>query len=402
MSTKLSQIDFLNWNITEHDGGNRVAEAIRRTNWDKLCQRASRLNGGLSCNLLDQSTNGLYNLVRLLQFSDQSLWIARISLRKSTAGSAILRSEADVMQFIKDKSSLPVPRVFAYEVDENNDIGVPYILMEFIPGNTAMDAAGGYEKHRGQIPLAYRLNFYRSVAKCHLQMTALRFSKIGTIFRTQNGEYDIGPFPDIGGPFNTATQFFKAWAENAKFPREQDEILRLMGRGPAQQVLQAINEFPSQIKEMASQLSQHNNGPFPLYHGDFLHSNMIVNESFEVMALIDWEGACTLPQELIGFPGFLDTMPVQFGSSESYDADGMPIDKEERQRRTYQQAYVQMVREIECNDDILSTCLSNKKGLALAYSIMAYRNGKLGFYNKVLHEHVRADSGGVLGDSSIT
>lgn len=76
------------------------------------------------------------------------------------------------MQLLKDRSCLPVPEVFAYEVNENNDVGVPFILMEFIPGNTAMNAAGGSDQHRGRIPAQYRPTFYRSVAQCHVRATA--------------------------------------------------------------------------------------------------------------------------------------------------------------------------------------------------------------------------------------
>lgn len=166
MSSEPSQIDLLNWKITEYDG-NYVHKAIQRTNWDRLCKLASSLNNGLSCVPLDRVTNGLHNLVRLLEFSDQTRWVARIHLRSSAADSRKLRSEVDVMQLIRDRSNAPVARVFAYEVDGNNPIGVPFILMEFIPGNTGMDAAGGYEVHKGQIPLSHRQHFYRSVAKCH-------------------------------------------------------------------------------------------------------------------------------------------------------------------------------------------------------------------------------------------
>lgn len=164
----------------------------------------------------------------------------------------------------------------------------------------------------------------------------------------------------------------------------------MMGGGPAQQVLRAIDKFPSQIEAMAGRLSKgHDHGPFPLCHSDFLQSNTIVNESFDVIAIIDWEGACTLPLELVTFPGFLNTMPVLFGSPEGYDQDGLPVDGEEKQRWKERQDYVQMVKLAEHEDHVLSTCLSDKKCLALAYCISAYGNGKLGFYDIIIDEQNR-------------
>jgi hypothetical protein len=86
--------------------------------------------------------------------------------------------------------------------------------------------------------------------------------------------------PGIGGPFDTAAAFFEAWADTVKFKRDNETIRRMMERGPipAEQMIAIIDQFPSQIKAMASRLSPtSNNGPFPLCHDDFLHSNIMVD-----------------------------------------------------------------------------------------------------------------------------
>ena len=73
------------------------------------------------------------------------------------------------MQFITERSDLPVPKVFAYQFDNDNPAGVAYILMEVIPGIVAMDALGVHKVHRGVIPARCRQTFYRSVARCHVR-----------------------------------------------------------------------------------------------------------------------------------------------------------------------------------------------------------------------------------------
>lgn len=40
-----------------------------------------------------------------------------------------------------------------------------------------------------------------------------------------------------------------------------------------------IDNFPSQVKAMASRLFLCNEGPFPLDHDDFLYSNIMVDEN---------------------------------------------------------------------------------------------------------------------------
>ncbi|KAJ5139031.1 uncharacterized protein N7515_003879 [Penicillium bovifimosum] len=153
-----------------------------------------------------------------------------------------------------------------------------------------------------------------------VQLTALRLPKIGMIIRNREGGYECGPLPGIGGPFDTATAFFEAWADTMKFKWDKETITSMMQRGPisAEQMIAIIENLPSQVKAIASRLSVCSEGPFPLAHDDFYHSNIMVNEnSFEVTGIIDWEGAFTVPYELIMFPEILAFMPVSFGLPET-------------------------------------------------------------------------------------
>lgn len=169
MSTKSSSWiavqDFL------QGSDSQTVDCFRQTRWDELCRIASGLSGDLKCIALDQVTSGLNNIVRVLEFSDQTRWVARVHIRRSnppTVNSTKLNTEIATMQFIKENSDLPVPQVFAYEVDENNSVNAAFMLMELLPGIVAMDALGGRKAHRGIIPIEHRQNFYRSVAKSHV------------------------------------------------------------------------------------------------------------------------------------------------------------------------------------------------------------------------------------------
>lgn len=221
-------------------------------------------------------------------------------------------------------------------------------------------------------------------------MTSLRLPKIGTIVRNRDGGYECGPLPGIGGPFDTATEFFEAWANNVKFKWDKETIACMMQRGPisAEQMNAIIENFPSQIKAIASRLSVCNEGPSPLAHDDFLHSNIMVDEnSFDVTGIIDWEGAFTVPYELVAFPDFLTVMPISFDLPEKYDRDGQPLNEELRERWRERGEYIEMVRSAELNDRLLSTCLSSKRSQAIAYLYGAYAGfGKLGFYDRVMKE----------------
>jgi aminoglycoside phosphotransferase (APT) family kinase protein len=49
-------------------------------------------------------------------------------------GEKVLHSEVATMKFLKRKTTIPVPTVFAYDSSYDNAVGQPYILMEAMTG----------------------------------------------------------------------------------------------------------------------------------------------------------------------------------------------------------------------------------------------------------------------------
>ncbi|KAK2020884.1 hypothetical protein LX32DRAFT_605704 [Colletotrichum zoysiae] len=375
------------------DSDRQANACFNQVDWDQLCRIASDANRGLECVALDRVASGLNNVVRQLRFSDETRWAARIPIVRSGSPSSYagkLQNEVATMQFVQENSGLRVPRVFAHNADANNAVNAAFMLIEMLPGIVAMDALGGYKVHGGVIPVEYRKTFHRSVAECHVQITSLRLPKIGAITRREDGGYEPGPIPGIGGPFDTAAAFFEAWAGKARFGRDEETIAQMMQGGPvsAEEMVRITDEFPWQIKSMAADLLPfRNEGPFPLCHDDFLHSNIMVDEaSFNVTGIIDWEGACTVPWGLVAYPEFIKVMPRAFDLPQHYDRDGHPLEESVREKRRERRDYVDMVKSVEGDDDLLSTSLGNDLNQALAYSYGAFTTGKLGFYDRVVAE----------------
>ncbi|KAK3681685.1 hypothetical protein B0T22DRAFT_531107 [Podospora appendiculata] len=320
-------------------------------------------------------TNGLYHLVRLISFEDGTRWVARIQLGGSTEG------KAKKMQHEVDMMSL----VYGYETYDSNPTGVAFMLMEFIPGNVAMDADGGHEVHRGNIRLNRREAFYRYGT----QLSSVRLPKIGMVVQREDGSYDVGSFPDIGRPFETATDFFKAWASHAKFPKDTETIQKMMSGAPealSSQILASVRNFPSQIAALAGRLSSQTTTAGRSQ--DFLHSNIIIDHDYNILAVIEWEGACTLPWEMAQFPMFLSVTPAVMDAPWNYDKNGVPVDEGLKRKWQEREEYVDMVARCEAADDKmdnkLSASLRSRKHQDLAFAVRAYVDGgKLGFYSKV-------------------
>lgn len=68
--------------------------------------------------------------------------------------------------------------------------------------------------------------------------------------------------------------------------------------------------FRSAINNIAENISIHNNGAFPLCHGDFGHNTIIFDDKYRLLGVIDWEAAVAGPCEITGeFPLSLSVVP---------------------------------------------------------------------------------------------
>jgi hypothetical protein len=174
MTAQHSAIDplsILNWEKTD------ITKAVRLpVNWGALPEYALRLRRSLwqgssaapfsTCALLPQYNLGGLHLVRLVEFDDGERWVARMQLHGCTdQSSQQLAHEAYTLSCVRERTRIPVPRIFAFESTTSNPVGMPFFLMEFVPGNTAMDAFGGYDVHHGEIPARHKPVFMRQVAK---------------------------------------------------------------------------------------------------------------------------------------------------------------------------------------------------------------------------------------------
>ena len=140
-------------------------------NWDALLQYASNLKNGMNCQVLPQSTMGGCHLIHLIRFDDGTQWIARFQLDPPTTVSARqLQSEADTMALIRNRTKIPLPRIFGFDTHQKTSFGVPFILMEYLPGIVAMDADGGYHVHYGEIAARHKPNFYKNVASIQVSV----------------------------------------------------------------------------------------------------------------------------------------------------------------------------------------------------------------------------------------
>lgn len=219
-------------------------------------------------------------------------------------------------------------------------------------------------------------------------MSTIRFPKIGMITKREDGSYDIDAIPGLGGPFETAAEYFEAWSKHAKFPLSDTFVRSTLPRNLQDEIVASIRDFPQRVRDSLKSLNSP--GPFPLAHPDFFHSNVIIDEHYNILSIIDWENAGTVPWEAVEFPLFLATVPPPMDAPWNYNSEGIPVNEETRMRWDERKAYVQSVKKAEeevGSEHRLSTVLASGDLQNVATALKLYVvDGKIGYYCRVLDQ----------------
>lgn len=353
------------------------AACLKRTNWGELCSFASELNDGVPCAILPHVSVGGSSMARILQFDNEAKtrWIARIWMpdihQSKFKDEDLFENEVNAMTVINDqlKDRSPVPKVFGYNLDPMNPTGSRFILMEYIRGIIAMDLDGGWDAHRDVVPQEHKPKFYKSFARAHALCASARLPKIGCIIREEDGTISVGPLPPFGGPFDTAVDFFKAWAElTCRLMVDRgyrDKIMRHPDN--TRDHAKSMIRFPYALASIAERLSSspYNKGPFPIIHPALDISNIITDLNYNVLGVIDWEYATAVPWEMFRLPDFFHYSPPAFKYDEGSSAQ--EID-----------GYIAMVAEAEKAENLdakLSGILGNRKILDLGFAVKTFGKG---------------------------
>lgn len=267
-----------------------------------------------------------------------------------------------------------------------------------------MDSFGGPEVHHGEIPSTFKAKFCVDFAK--IQVIASRYcTKASRYLTNRQKEMASILFPKLGGlsvfpmaplmskrflesgPFETAGDYFIAWTRSAKFLMSEETFNACLPPHLAEQLTWLILNFPSCLEAVVHKLPTRP-GPFPLYHPDLYQSNFVVDKDCNILFVIDWENASTVPWEVVEFPLFLQTVTPPLDAPENYTADGQHIDEDVRELWKEREQYVDSVRQAEEAmhiDNNLSDNLGNRDIQNFATALKLYSfDGKIGYYCKAL------------------
>lgn len=136
-----------------------------------------------------------------------------------------VQSEVATMEYVRINTTIPVPRVYAFDSSMNNAVGLEWILMEGIQGDSYWDAADFMSTEA-------KLKVQRKIAEWMDQLSKLTFDGIGSLYyqwdRTSPnfGQFKLGPivhqtfmpakraqYEVFHGPYGSLAEYYHALLE---------------------------------------------------------------------------------------------------------------------------------------------------------------------------------------------
>ncbi|EEU37153.1 uncharacterized protein NECHADRAFT_37196 [Fusarium vanettenii 77-13-4] len=242
-----------------------------------------------------------------VRFDDGITWIARIRRFNATSPPAALRdyiiqSEVATLRFL-EQTAVPAPKVYDFALEHpSNPVGVGFILMDKLPGRSLRWSIATQEQ---------RNKVMDQLADTFIELHKSPFDLLGSL--DSPGESHVGAFARESltnlvdsemraiGPFSSLQEYHIASIQLILDLIIQEEMY-------SQQAVDAylIHRY---LLDLVPRVlpSAFDDNKFYLKHGDDKGDHILVDESFNITGIIDWEWAHTAsPAHAFNSPiGFL-------------------------------------------------------------------------------------------------
>ena len=330
----------------------------------------------IDCKVLPNPSCGSYNIAYHVVFEDGVDWVLKVPVNGYHAcfdrlAADSLTSEALTMRMIKQRTTIPIPTVHAFDASARNPIGCPFILMDFLKGKPVWQ--GWFDEEASSSKREqFRARCLQTIAMAMVQLTrfttdyggSLRFSseglpehiagaKVPDWLAEQEVMQGIKTMDETRsycakGPIADPASSF-LFMLNRRGVREQDAAF---DRG----IHEAVRLFTQWTLEKSG-IAHDQEQQFVLAHPDFALQNFLVEDDGTLCGIIDWDGVAAVPISIgcLKYPDWLmsDWNPeYDYCPGESKQQQNSP-----EELATYRNMYAQFV---EAFSSI--ACESFKKG----------------------------------------
>ncbi|KAJ5414168.1 hypothetical protein N7509_000795 [Penicillium cosmopolitanum] len=327
----------------------------RKFDLQALCRRASALRRGVPCvcDPEQHPASGSFNWAVFISFEDGVRWVFRAphprDFMPEEQAEKLLASEAATLRYLKAHSDIPVPEVYEYCASSDNDIGVPFILMNEAPGRPLSNFWKASEAFQPSLETAKKNKILSQLGAITWKLSQLRFDKIGSLFE-EAGSFELKECLSRGhmlrgrylleiprGPFVSETEFYdslvSAFSEHAEtlpispncFVAPIPTPVEYQSSIQCKKAVGLWNDFVTIGNKIDTannrvdyvvvadalrdilrtlELPAVNPGTFPLHHPDLSANNIFVDDDCNITCLIDWSFASSIPEAtLLTMPG---------------------------------------------------------------------------------------------------
>ncbi|KMQ44666.1 hypothetical protein HL42_4674 [Trichophyton rubrum] len=318
----------------------RLAERYVEFNVEALKRIAAKAVDRDSTASIKKLAEGGFNRVFLLTMNDGFEVIVKIPYLLAVPQKLTTESEVATLDFLRGKS-IPVPKVYAWSSDKENEVGTEYIVMEKATGKPLTDrwfnitpkemlklvtSYVDIEKKLFSFPFAAHGSlYYKETLPQNLRVDLYSPGELG------DDRFCIGPVTDYmfwsgkranfdlnRGPWQDHCQYLQSigereieWTKKFGKPLMNDfphNALENIPREISQDVyIDLLKKYLSLAPYILPQDPTDPMNKPTLRHPDLNPSNIFVSEEGEITCLIDWQYAAVLPLLLVaGNPPMFD------------------------------------------------------------------------------------------------
>lgn len=309
---------------------------------ESVCRQLLGVTPPDPCNVSFYAGDAMYKLYTVV-CAGQSLWM---KILLPVYPHFKTRGEVATLQWVRQHTDIPVPRVVAFEDSNDNDIGFEWILMDSMPGVPAHRRWRTLAMEQ-KTSIARRLaEFQAELCRCGKPADDDAFTGIGTLdFESGHGgarapggapaaavvpgrlvsheffmrsrlSYDVprGPFRSSHDWLHAGLRLIvlekTAALEQAHDEDDREDAERT--RGAAQRLLSLLPKvFPPTTREDDAAAAATSTA---LYHDGLSLRNILLGDQGEITALLDWECVSAMPT-------WVATMPPRFLSGQIRDEE---------------------------------------------------------------------------------
>ncbi|KAF2429614.1 hypothetical protein EJ08DRAFT_270470 [Tothia fuscella] len=310
---------------------NEKAQCSRRYvnfNLEQLCAVVASAEGCASPVTAIEKMEGGFSKALLMKREDGTEVIAKIPFPNAGPPMYTTASEVAVLKYVKEHTTVPVPKVLAWSSDSSNPVGAEYIIMEKATGVQLFTAWDGLDG-------SARLSLIEQLTEIEGQLARIDFPAFGHLYLRHSvqdqalhqklaptadptSSYCVGPSCDrsweqasVGdksldkGPWNTLSQL--------GIGLSQRESSHFSGPGNLTSASQAVVQL---LRHAAQTMELLDSNPMiaqsakpTLWHTDLHMGNIFVSEKdpSKIVSLIDWQSISISPLFMqVRWPVFLE------------------------------------------------------------------------------------------------